>query len=242
MSSNVFGFPIVAPSITLTDATGLVTDAVTADVVTASVKVLTPQVVTPLVAPAGPTAGTGAAGTGLGLTAAAGTTSASTAGGRGGDLGLSAGAAGAGTLSADGGSVILRPGDGFAPGVSGLVRVENGPLLTSGALVNLGAGTPVALTVGNLRAGLLSGTPGALATYNLPSAATIVQGFPGIKVGDIIRFSVANLSGANAINMGGAAAAVGGIQIAANQSGAFALIATNVSAGTEAFTLYRISS
>ena len=52
----------------------------------------------------------------------------------------------------------------------------------------------------------------------------------------------ANLSGANAINMGGAAAAVGGIQIAANQSGAFALIATNVSAGTEAFTLYRISS
>jgi hypothetical protein len=237
LSSSVFGFPIVAPSITLTDAAGLVTDAVTADTVTADIKV-----VTPLVTPAAPTAGTGAAGTDLQIVAAAGATSATLAGGAGGDLELFAGNAGDGVGAANGGSVILKPGSGDGVGASGLVRVEGGPLLTSGALVDLGAGTPVALTVGNLRAGLLSGTPGALATYNLPSAATIIQGFPGIKVGDVIRFSVANLSGANAINMGGAAAAVGGIQIAANQSGAFALIATNVSAGTEAFTLYRISS
>jgi hypothetical protein len=245
LSSNVFGFPISAPSITLTDPAGLVTDAVTADVVTASVKVLTPQVVTPLVAPAGPTAGTGAAGTGLGLTAAAGANSAGTAGGKGGDLGLSAGAAGNGTAAANGGSVILRPGNGFAPGVSGLVRVENGPLVTSGGLVNLAnGGFPAALdlTVSQLRAGLLYGDPGGAAVYNLPSANLIVQGFPGIKQNDIIRFSVANLSAANTIGIATAPpAVVGSPTIKPLTSGSFALVATNVSAGTEAFTLYRIS-
>ena len=228
---STFGLPLSAPSITLTDAAGLVTDAVTADAVT-----------TPLVRSASPTAGTGAAGVDLQLAASSGATSATLAGGAGGDLELYAGNAGDGVGAANGGSVILRPGSGDSPGVSGLVRVENGPLLTSGAISDLGVGTPVAISVAQLRGGLLSGTPGALATYNVPSAASLVQGFPGIKVGDIIRFSVVNLSGANAINLGGAAAAVGGVQVAANQSGAFALIATNVSSGTEAFTLYRISS
>jgi hypothetical protein len=231
--SNVFGFPITAPSITLTGVAGLTTDLVTAD-----------EVATPLVRPEAPAAGSGVAGEGLQLAAADGASSASTAGGSGGDLELFAGDAGTGTAAADGGSVILQPGSGHAPGVSGIVRAD-GTLVTSGALVNLGVGTPVALTVSNLRAGLLYGTPGAPATYNLPSAASIVQGFPGIKVGDIIRFSVANLSavvGAT-ISLGGAAAAVGAVSVNINsQSGAFALIATNVSASTEAFTLYRIAS
>lgn len=226
MSSNVFGFPIVAPSITLTDAAGVVTDVV----------------VTELVTPAASTVGSGAAGADLQIAAADGAGSATLAGGAGGALELFAGDAGDGVGAANGGSVLLRPGSGDGVGVSGLVRVFNGPLITNGALVNLGAGTPVAITVDQLRSGFLYGTPGALSTYNLPSAASLVQGFPGIQVGDAIRFSVANLSGANAINMGGAAAAVGGIQIAANQSGAFALIATNVSSGTEAFTLYRVAS
>lgn len=232
--SNVFGFPITAPSITLTDAAGLTTDLVTAD-----------EVATPLVRPDPPVAGSGAAGESLQLAAADGAGSATLAGGGGGDVELFAGDAGDGVGAANGGSVVLRAGSGDSPGVTGLIRVENGPFLTNGALVDLGAGTPVALTVSNLRAGLLYGTPGAPATYNLPSAASIVQGFPGIKVGDIIRFSVANLSavaGAT-ISLSGAAAAIGAISVNINsQAGAFGLIATNVSAGTEAFTLYRIAS
>ena len=245
MSSNVFGFPIVAPSITLTDAAGLVTDAVTADVVTASVKVLTPQVVTPLVVPAGPTAGTGAAGTGLGLTAAAGATSASTAGGKGGDLGLSAGAAGIGTAAANGGSVILRPGDGFAPGVSGVVRVTNGPLLTNGALVSIGAASPT-LTVGQLRRGIILGTPGGLVTYTLPVANDILDGFPGIQIDDRIIFSVSN-DGTNTITMNGAVAGIsplgtaGSRQITvADHAASFALIATSVTPAAAAFQFLRI--
>lgn len=239
MSSNVFGFPIVAPSITLTDAAGLVTDAVTAEVVTASV-----GVVTELVGSADPAAGSGTAGPDLQLSSADGASSASTAGGKGGDLELFAGNAGAGTAAADGGSVILQPGSGFAPGVSGLVRVTNGPLITNGALVDLGAGTPVAITVAQLRGGFLFGTPGAPSTYNLPSAASLVQGFPGIQEGDAIRFSVVNLSAVGgatiSVENGGAKTGVNIVNIN-GAAGAFALIATNVSAGTEAFTLYRMS-
>ncbi len=228
---NTFGLPLSAPSLTLTDAAGLVTDAVTADAVT-----------TPLVRSASPTAGTGAAGVDLQIAASSGATSAGTAGGVGGDLELFAGSGGSGTAAANGGSVILRPGNGFAPGVSGLVRVETGPLLTTGAIFDLGVAAAVNITVTQLRGGLLFGTPGLGATYNVPSGADLVQQLPGIKVGDIIRFSVANLSGVNTIDLGGAPVTVGNLQVAASQSGAFALIATNVSSGTEAFTLYRISS
>jgi hypothetical protein len=239
---SAFGLPLSAPSITLTDPAGLVTDAVTADVVTAATKV-----VTPLVTPASPTAGTGAAGTGLGISAATGATSAGTAGGKGGDLGLSAGAAGAGTASANGGSVILRPGNGFAPGVSGLVRVTNGPLVTSGGTVNLGAATPIGLTVDQLRNGILYGTPGAPSTYNLPTAATILQGLPGLQIGDRLEFSVTNIGSAtitvdvlalSGITKIGAAAGLFQITVGEHAS-RFALVATNVTVA--AFDFLRIA-
>ena len=245
MSVNSFGFPISAPSITLTDAAGLVTDAVTADVVTATSKVVTPQVVTPQVTPAPPTAGTGAAGTGLGISAATGATSAGTAGGKGGDLGLSAGAAGAGTSAANGGSVILRPGNGFAPGVSGLVRVTNGPLVTSGGLLNIGNVTTL-LTVTQIRGGLLFGTPTTLGQiYTLPTASDILTAFPGLQIGDRIEFSVSNLGSQTmefqatgpAITSVGSA---GSRQITVGEHSArFALVATDVT--TAAFVFLRIA-
>jgi hypothetical protein len=242
LSSNVFGLPISAPSITLTDAAGLVTDAVTADVVTATTKV-----VTPLVTPTAPTAGTGAAGTGLGLTAAAGATSASTAGGKGGDLGLSAGAAGAGTAAANGGSVILRPGNGFAPGVSGLVRVANGPLVTSGGLLDVGAVTTT-LTVTQIRGGLLFGTPtvgGQI--YTLPTASDILTAFPGLQLGDRIEFSVSNI-GSQTMTLSATGPAItslgsaGSRQITiAEHAARFALVATNVTSPAAAtFDFLRI--
>jgi hypothetical protein len=238
---STFGFPLSAPSITLTDAAGLVTDAVTADVVTAATKV-----VTPLVTPASPTAGTGAAGTGLGISAATGATSAGTAGGKGGDLGLSAGAGGAGTAAANGGSVILRPGNGFAPGVSGLVRVTNGPLVTSGGLLNIGAAS-VTLTVTQIRGGLLVGQP-ATATptiYTLPTASEILAAFPGLQQDDRIEFSVSNIGSVtmefqatdpNITSVGSA----GSRQITvAEHAARFALVATSV-ASPPTFIFLRI--
>jgi len=178
---SAFGLPLSAPSITLTDAAGLVTDAVTADAVT-----------TPLVRPASPTAGTGAAGVDLQLAASSGATSATLAGGAGGDLELYAGNAGDGVGAANGGSVILRPGSGDSPGVSGLVRVTNGPLVTSGGLLNIGAAS-VTLTVTQIRGGLLVGQPAIAPTYTLPTASEILAAFPGLQQDDRIEFSVSNI-------------------------------------------------
>lgn len=241
MSSNVFGFPIVAPSITLTDGAGVVTDAVTADVVTANT-----GVVTELVGSADPAAGSGAAGPDLQLSSADGASSAGTAGGKGGDLELFAGNAGAGTAAANGGSVILQPGSGFAPGAGGVVRVTNGPLTTNGALVSIGAASPT-LTVGQLRRGIILGTPaGGGVTYTLPVANDILTGFPGIQQYDRIIFSVSN-DGASTITMNGAVAGIsplgtaGSRQIAvAEHAARFALIATDVTPGAATFQFLRI--
>lgn len=232
--SNVFGFPITAPSIKLTDAAGLATGLVTAD-----------EVATPLVRPDPPLVGSGVAGEDLQVAAANGASSASTAGGKGGNLELFAGDAGTGTAAANGGSVILQPGSGHAPGLSGIVRAD-GPMVTRGGLVNLAAGgsapaPPLPLNPGQIRAGLLYGLPTNNATYNLPTDSVLVDEFPGIQVDDVIRFSVANLSGFTITVVGVGIVPVGSAVIQANQSGSFALIAKNVSPGTEDFDLYRIS-
>lgn len=239
MSSSVFGFPIVAPSITLTDAAGLVTDAVTADVVTASV-----GVVTELVAPAAPAVGSGVAGSSLQLAAADGAGSATLPGGAGGNLELLAGNAGDGTGNTNGGSVLLQAGTGDgAGGFGGLIRAFNGPLIRQCSLRDKGAGA-ASLSVGDLRGALIFGanTTGANVNYALPAASVIVQGFPGIQQNDTIFFSVLNKGGGgNTVTITGAAVNEGSNIVAIGTSASFALIATNVSAGTEAFTLYRMS-
>jgi hypothetical protein len=240
LSVSVFGLPISAPSITLTDAAGLITDAVTADVVTATSKVVTPQV-----APAAPTAGTGAAGVDLRIAASSGATSAGAAGGVGGDLELFAGAAGDGTGDANGGSVILQPGMADGSGFSGLVRVQNGPLVRQCSLRDKGA-AGASLSVGDLRGALIFGAnaSGVDVNYALPAASAIVQGFPGIQQNDTIFFSVVNKglspNGVN-ITLPIGSTSQGSVAVAFGSSASFALIMTNVSAGTEAFTLYRMS-
>jgi hypothetical protein len=231
---NTFGLPLSAPSLTLTDAAGLVTDAVTAD-----------AVITPLVRSASPTAGTGAAGVDLQIVASSGATSAGAAGGVGGDLELFAGAAGDGVGDANGGSVILRSGLADGSGFSGLVRVQNGPLVRQCSLRDKGA-AGASLSVGDLRGALIFGAnaSGGNVNYALPAADVIVQGFPGIQQNDTIFFSVVNKGiGLNTvtITLPAGSASQGSVVVAVSSSASFALIMTNVSAGTEAFTLYRMS-
>ena len=78
----------------------------------------------------------------------------------------------------------------------------------------------------------------------LPAAGVIVQGFPGIQQNDTIFFSVVN----KGVGVGNKVTITipvgtpeGSAEVAAGSSASFALIATNVSAGAEAFTLYRMS-
>ena len=231
---NTFGLPLSAPSLTLTDAAGLVTDAVTAD-----------AVITPLVRSASPTAGTGAAGVDLQIVASSGATSAGAAGGVGGDLELFAGAAGDGVGNANGGSVILRSGLADGSGFSGLVRVQNGPLVTSGGLLNIGAAS-VTLTVAQIRGGLLVGQPAIAPTYTLPTASEILAAFPGLQQDDRIEFSVSNIGSVtmtfqatdpNITSVGSA----GSRQITvAEHAARFALVATSV-ASPPTFIFLRIA-
>ncbi len=232
---NTFGLPLSAPSLTLTDAAGLVTDAVTAD-----------AVITPLVRSASPTAGTGAAGVDLQIVASSGATSATLAGGAGGDLELFAGAAGDGVGNANGGSVILRSGVADGSGFSGLVRVQNGPLVTSGGLLNIGAAS-VTLTVAQIRGGLLVGQPAIAPTiYTLPTASGILAAFPGLQQDDRIEFSVSNIGSVtmefqatdpNITSVG----SVNSRQITvAEHSARFALVATSV-ASPPTFIFLRIA-
>jgi hypothetical protein len=182
----------------------------------------------------------------LGIVAATGATSAGTAGGKGGDLGLSAGAGGAGTAAANGGSVILRPGNGFAPGVSGLVRVTNGPLVTSGGLLDIGAATTT-LTVTQIRGGVLSGAPTSGGQiYTLPTAGDILTAFPGLQLGDRIEFSVSNLSATQSSTLQAPGPAITSLGSAnsrqitvTDHAGRFALVATNVTVAT--FDFLRIA-
>lgn len=260
MAVSRFGLPISAPQINTpilnVDQVNVDNASVTGSLMASEIftneitatNALVDALTTDLIGATEPEPDSGAPGSSLQIQASDGADSASTAGGKGGALELFAGDAGSGTSASNGGSVILRAGTGDGLGVSGVIRVDNGPLLISGGLVDLGAGgsdpgPALVLTVAQIRAGLLFGAPtgGAAAQYNVPNAALLVQGFPGIKEGDIIRFSVVN-TGAQPIQMGGAALAVGQITVNTTQSAAFALIATNVTPSSEAFTLYRVST
>jgi hypothetical protein len=230
MSSNVFSLPIIAPSITLTGPDGLVTDLIDAD-----------EVATPLVRPKAPAAGSGVAGEDLRVEAADGADSASVAGGKGGDLELFAGDAGTGTSGSNGGSVILRAGNSTAPGLGGLVRVENGPFTRQCRIIDKGPGQSN-LNISDLRAGFIRGAPPiGPVNYTLPSASLIVQGFPGIQVDDTIFFSVANEGAQNISLIGVGFTFTGSVVTLPGTSGSFGLIASNVQPSTEAFKVFRVS-
>jgi hypothetical protein len=242
LSTHVFGFPISAPSITLTDAAGLVTDAVTADTVTADT-VTADAVATILVAPTAPAVDSALPGPSLQVAAADGAFGPGLlAGGPGGTLELFAGSAGGGAASAVGGSVVLRAGDGggTVPGVSGLIRVDNGPLIISGGLVDLGGLSIAALSAGQLRLGLVKVLPSSADSfYSLPSPANLVQNFPGVQENDIIRFSVINQSSNYTITVG-SQTFIGSNVVGLLESASFGIIMTNVLSGNEAYSVCRL--
>lgn len=102
----------------------------------------------------------------------------------------------------------------------------------------------VTLTPAEVIGGVIDGVPTGAATYTLPTAADLVAGMPGCKVGDMFEFIVTNNSGgANTITM--AANASGGtgdgtLTVAQNVVRKFAVRITNVTPSSEAYTLYGI--
>lgn len=97
------------------------------------------------------------------------------------------------------------------------------------------------ITVAQLLTHVLDGTPVSAATYTLPTAALLVAGIPGAKVGDSFRFLVNN-KGADAdaitIAAGTGGTADGTLTVAQNVIREFVIIITNITAESEAYFVY----
>lgn len=96
------------------------------------------------------------------------------------------------------------------------------------------------LTAAQLLAGFINSAPAAGITLTLPTAANMVAGWPGAKVGDRFSAIIENTSGgANAITLAaGGATLRGGTSVAQNKSATLTGVLTNVGSGTEAYTVY----
>lgn len=117
------------------------------------------------------------------------------------------------------------------------------------------ADSNASLSASSLLASVLTGTPTADRTLTLPDAADVVTAITGVEVGDCFDFSIINKSSSSdeadfilSAGTGGTIDGNGTISSNANNagtyessgSGLFRLLLTNVTASSEAYTLYRI--
>lgn len=102
--------------------------------------------------------------------------------------------------------------------------------------------TTAALTATQLLSGFINSVPAGAITLTLPTAANMVAGIAGAKVGDSIDVVIENTSGgANAITLAaGGATLRGGTAVAQNKSALIRIVLTNVGTGTEAYTAYSL--
>ena len=97
------------------------------------------------------------------------------------------------------------------------------------------------LTVAQATSGLLLQTPAANSTITLPTAAALVAFFNNEEVGDSFDIRVLNLAPATyttTVAVGSGGSAVGTLVIQPASSVRFLLRFTNVTVGSEAYTLY----
>jgi len=87
--------------------------------------------------------------------------------------------------------------------------------------------------------GLFTITPGAGRALTLDTAALLVAGFPGAKVGDTFEFSIVCLAAFAATVTTATGLTLVGNMAVNNQSGTFVALFTNVGSGTEAVSVYR---
>ena len=102
--------------------------------------------------------------------------------------------------------------------------------------------TTATLTAAQLLGGFINSAPAGAITLTLPTAANMVAGMAGCKVGDKFECSIENTSGgANTITLAaGGATLRGGTAVAQNKSAILRGLITNVGSGTEAYTVHSI--
>jgi hypothetical protein len=102
--------------------------------------------------------------------------------------------------------------------------------------------TTATLTAAEVLGGFINSAPAGAITLTLPTAALMVAGLAGAKVGDSFELSIENTSGgANSITLAaGGATLRGGTTVAQNKSALLRFVITNVGSGTEAYTAHSI--
>jgi len=102
-------------------------------------------------------------------------------------------------------------------------------------------GSSGALTVPQLVNGLLTAATGGL-TFTLPTAAALVSALGGSIVGTSLELTVVNTSGsATTLAAGTGGSGLGSLVVAGGASGKFRVRLTNVSSGSQAYQLQRLS-
>lgn len=102
--------------------------------------------------------------------------------------------------------------------------------------------TAATLTAAQLLGGMINSAPAGAITLTLPTAANMVAGVKGAAVGDSFDVTLENTSGgANTITLAaGGATLRGGTGIAQNKAALLRVLITNVTAGSEAYTVHSI--
>ncbi len=102
--------------------------------------------------------------------------------------------------------------------------------------------TTATLTAAQILAGFINSAPAGAITLTLPTAANMVAGMKGAKVGDSFEVVIENTSGgANSITLAaGGATLRGGTTVAQNKSAILKGVLTNVTASSEAYTVYSV--
>jgi len=134
-------------------------------------------------------------------------------------------------------------------------RFGTGGLIKNQATPTALADADATVTISNLLTHILSGTPTTNRTITLPTAANVVSGITGCEVGDCIDFSIINNStDANEADIilaaGTGGSTDGNLTVSSKSnlagtyesagSGIFRLRIDNVTASSEAYTLYRV--
>ena len=98
------------------------------------------------------------------------------------------------------------------------------------------------LTIGQVLAAIFTIAPTATRTLTLPTAALAVAGVPAPQIGDAIDFTIINTDATNiaVLAPGTGGSIVGNPNVEGAASGNFRLRFTNVTGGTEAYTVYRL--
>lgn len=120
-------------------------------------------------------------------------------------------------------------------GGGGMIKSQTNPVFVYG-------NQNTTILTAHLLIGILYGTTTQNCSLDLPNASNVVSGISGSQVTDSIDFSVVNLGTFTyTIVLGTNGSMIGNTVVNATASGLFKLVLTNITSGSEAYTIYRLA-